>query len=219
MANIAPAGIINLLKEPDSNNQTWIDLVNAFEQVVTDNIEHPIQSLETIRYITIDADQDILQRTARMLGFDVTQDVLNLNSESLTKVVTQLAMYPDKNGTEIFNKFIDLILNSTTTINNLYTTDYMNFSKTHGTLIHEGGKWFKTTHIELSVEILSSALDKFSPGLFRRILGVFYNFCPIALVIKHFYFIITFKDEDYPGGKAFGLGVLLPPVEKIVVVE
>jgi hypothetical protein len=199
------ADLLDLAVPIVTSNPTWADMLDVFAQVMDTNVENPVAQLEKIRFIGENSDDNILQYTARLLGFDLTQDVLNLNADNLTKIATQLSMYPDSNGTEIFVKFIDLVLNATTEVENLYTKDYVNFYlEPQGPLVDEGGVWFKTTHIELGVALLGLEELQLGPGvsLIGRIKELFYDFAPAALVIERFNLIEVFPTSDIAFGAA-----------------
>jgi hypothetical protein len=189
--------IKDLTVELVAQNPIWTDLLEAFEAVMKANVEAPLQQLEKIRYLDPGTEQEILQKTVRMLGFNPTQDVLDMSSNNLTRLVTQLSLYPDYNSTILFEKFIDLLLNAVTTVEYLYTKDYASFYPYPlGPLITEGGPWYKSTHINLYVELLNpKALENSSDtrSVFKRILDVFYEFCPISLVVKDLFFTINYQ--------------------------
>jgi hypothetical protein len=210
---LIPELAISLFKESD----TWRALLEAFDNMLQINVDAPLRELEKIRYLDPDSDKEIIKNTVRLLGFDVTQDVLNLNNENLTKIVTQIPMYPDHNSSVLFKNFIDVLLGGVTEIEYLYTKDYLNFYPTPGgSMITEGGRWFKTTHINVGISLDQLSLLGVTDGelLFKKVLNIFYTFTPIALVIKHFYFIISIKDEQWLGGKAFGFGIRLFDAEE-----
>lgn len=197
--------LTNILRE----NPTWRDLASAIQQVFAANVEDPIDQLAKLRWVRRETDPSVLEQSARMLGFDLTQDVLSLNAQNLTKIVTQLPHYPDHNSTRYFVNFIDMLLNATTDVRYLYTQDYTNFVETPGgPLVIDGGDWFLTTHIELNLGLLNldSLLLADGESLFTRIKDLFHTFSPVALVIERFYFVIVIPDQDWVGGKAFGVG-------------
>ncbi len=203
------ASIKELLTNTLGDNKTWAELVDAAAQVMEVNVEDPIDQLTKIRYIRRDTDPNVLALSARMLGFDLTQDVLYLNAENLTKIVTQLPHYPDHNSTKYFINFVDMILNAVTDVRYLYTKDYADFvEQPNGRLVIDGGEWFLTTHIELNIGLLhlDSLLLADGESLFSRVKALFHNFAPIALVIERFYFTIIIDDKDWVGGSAFGIG-------------
>jgi hypothetical protein len=207
--DIKRAGIRDLLTNVLKENSTWRDLAAATAEVFETNIEDPIDQLAKIRWIRRDTDPKILENAARMLGFDLTQDVLYLNAENLTKIVTQLPHYPDHNSTRYFSNFIDMLLNAITDVRYLYTKDYVNFEEQPGgPLVIDGGQWFLTTHIELNLGLLhfDSLLLADGESLYSRVRELFYSFAPISLVIERFYFTIVFDDKDWVGGSALGIG-------------
>lgn len=212
--DVKRADLRDLLTNILAENQTWADLAEAVSHVFASNIEDPIDQLAKLRWIRRETDPSVLEQSARLLGFDLTQDVLYLNAENLTKIVTQLPHYPDHNSTRYFTNFIDMLLNATTDVKHLYTKDYVNFAEQPGgPLIIDGGEWFLTTHIELNIGLLhlDSLVLADGQSLFSRIRELFHTFSPVALVIERFFFVITTPDKDWVGGKAFGVGAAYQP--------
>lgn len=206
---VTRAGVNDLLTNILSENQTWRDLGDAVNFVYSANVEEPIDQLAKLRWVRRDTDPSVLEQSARLLGFDLTQDVLSLNAESLTKIVTQLPHYPDHNSTKYFTNFIDMLLNAMTDVRYLYTKDYINFfEEAGGPLIVDGGDWFLSTHIELNLGLLhlDGLLLADGESLFTRVKQLFHSFSPVALVIERFYFVIVIGDKDWVGGKAVGVG-------------
>lgn len=209
MDSIKRASIKDLLTNTLRENKTWRDLAESVDYVFSSNIEDPIDQLAKVRWIRKETDPSILEQSARLLGFDLTQDVLSLNAENLTKIVTQLPHYPDHNSTQYFTNFIDMLLNAMTEVKYLYTKDYINFhEQPTGPLVIDGGEWFLTTHIELNLGLLhlDSLLLADGESLYTRVKNLFHSFAPVALVIERFYFAIVISDRDWVGGKAFGIG-------------
>lgn len=219
MVTFAPtkpnADIHDILSPSLAGNQTWADMADVFGQVMFSNVEDPISQLENIRSISQKSDTEVLQLTARLLGFDVSQDVLNLNAENLTKIVSQLSHYPDQNGTETFYKFIDLVLNANTDVIVLHTQDYVNFVRplaspatgkldlSPGQRLIDGGRFFRTTHIELRLDIPKAASLNLGVGqtLFERVHELFYNFAPTTLVIDYTVFVVRFGSGTWMNNK------------------
>ena len=194
------ASTVDLLVEMLKNNQVWADLAEAFNAVIDLNVDDLIRELERIRFITQDSDQELLKTTARMLGFDASQDVMNLNSDNLTRLVSQLPLYPDQNSTKYFSNFIDVLLNSSISVDYLYTEDYVNFyDEPTGPLITEGGSWFKTTHIGLTIALLSLSTLLLRPGqtLLGRAKELFYEYAPIPLVVERITFAVVLEEVTF----------------------
>lgn len=185
--SISEAQILDITTSRLKDRDVWAELANAFDEVVRTNIDDPTKQLEVLRYLPPDADEKILSDACRMLGFDLSQDVLNLSVDKFTRIATQLGMYPDSNGTEAFVKFISLMINGICEVEYLWTEDYVNFyTKPKGPLLQDGGRWFKTTHIELSMGFLTLAglQLKASQTLYQRTKEIFYQQAPITLVIE-----------------------------------
>lgn len=193
------AGSADLSVQLVKESPTFTDMLAAFDGMMASNVDAPIEQLDIIRYLDPAADPEIIQRTVRMLGFDASQDIMTMSSTTLTRLVTQLPLYPDYNSTILFENFIDLLLNALTTVEYLYTKDYVNFYPyAKGLMITDGGPWFKTTHVSLYIDMLSPEsldLSAGSKSLYRRILDLFYTFCPIALVLNDFFFVVNYRIE------------------------
>jgi len=207
------ADAIDLAPTVIKANQTWVDMLEAFASMMDSNVESPISQLERIRSIHENADPRVLFETARILGFDLSQDVLNLNSENFIRLVSQLPLYPDQNGTEVFIKFMDLALNAQTRLYNQYTRDYVNFyDSPAGALIVDGGPWFKTTHVRLDLDIRNVEQLTLASGqsLLEKTRELFFIFAPIHLVIEKYAFVVELEPID------FGLGAVVGLVEMTV---
>lgn len=189
------------------STEVWAALGEALTVINASNVDHPVELLERIRHLTQSSEPLVLNGTARMLGFDLGQDVLAMSANSLVKLVSQLPLYPDRNSTEAFSKFIDLLLNAVTEVRYLWTQDYLNFQEQpEGALVIDGGSWFKTTHIELDIALLrQTLLLEAQETLASRVKTLFYKFAPIALVIERLTFVLIFNNSDWQGGSAFGV--------------
>ena len=209
-AEIKQATVMDLVSgTPASEIPLWSALVEGFDTVMQRNVDEPNRQLIELRFLKENFDREILQRTCRMLGFDITQDVLDLQTD-LTKLTSQLPLYADHNGTYLFEKFIELLLNGECEIDHLwaqvYQSDldhYYDWTATPQTdtskLVYRGGNWIRTTHIDLRIGLLygATSLDSIvlRPGqtLFQRVVEIFYDYAPIALVIRYFWFIVKVK--------------------------
>lgn len=192
----SPVHLTELVPDLVSNETTWKDLLEVLDSFHKEQITIPALELERIRFLRT-RDSEILQRTVRMLGFDLSSDILSLNSIGLQRLVHLLPLYHEQNGTEKFQKFLSFLLGREITYNQLYTRDYRNFYyKPLSALIIDGGSWYKTTHIDVNVDVsgLSEQLIiRPDQNIRDRLTEIFYAFCPINLVIKHLYFVINLK--------------------------
>lgn len=205
---INEAQVVDITTSRLTDKQVWLDLAEAFDAVIQANVDDPIKQLELIRYFPPNTDQTILAAACRMLGFDLTQDVLNWSVDKFTRLVTQLGLYPDTNGTEEFTKFISMAVNGNCSVQYLYTQDYVNFyTKPRGTMIDDGGRWFKTTHVILAMSFLTLVGLSLKPKqtLYGRMIELFYQQDPITLVVDR----MEFSSEERCD-IAFG-AVVIPP--------
>jgi hypothetical protein len=184
---ISEAEILDIVTSRLKDKQVWTDLASAFDQMILANVDDPIAQLEVLRFLPPDADQNILADACRMMGFDLTQDILNLSVEKFSRLATQLGMYPDTNGTEAFTAFISLMINGFCDVTYLWSEDYVNFyPEPKGPTIDQGGRWFKTTHVEMAMgfESLDGLVLKKGESLYHRLLGIFNQRNPVTLVIE-----------------------------------
>ncbi len=215
---------------PLSNKQTWIDAADAFQDMLGRNVDGTIQQVLDIRQLRDTFDVEILKQTCRMLGFDVTKDVLDTHTD-LTKIVTQLPLYADQNGTKLFPEFIELALNGTVQVQNTFNeinplnpTYYKKpfYPEAQGPNVVDGGNWYETTHINLSIGLLvtTEQLKSISlkPGqtLRQRTQELFYSLAPINLVVNKFYFVNTIKTKFMIGAAITTAGSMM---RKTVVAE
>jgi hypothetical protein len=72
-----------------------------------------------------------------------------------------------------------------------------------GPLLIEGGNFFKTTHIELRVNIPNSSQLSIGIGqtIMDRIQTLFYNFAPAPLVIELLTMVVIFANTDWYNSK------------------
>ena len=195
------------------SNLVWADFVEAFAAIMSVNVDGPTDKLTKLRFLQPLTEQALLQGTARMLGFNPAKDMLDMNSDTMTKLVTQLPMYPDYNSTVYFENFIDLLLNATTQVAYLFSKDYVNFyDAPQGTLVTDGGEWFQTTHIGLSIELHGTLTDQYGQSYLSRILELFYQYCPIVLVLEHLFFTINYE-------VGYGYAAVLRPPELEITLE
>lgn len=193
---------------PAAETAVWGSLIEAFDAVLQRNVDEPNRQLAELRFLRDAFDRSILQQTCRMLGFDITQDVLDLQTD-LTKLTTQLPLYADYNGTVAFEKFIELLLNSECEIEHLWAQvykedldhyyDWTTAPPALSDLVYNGGNWIKTTHIDLKMSLMNGAADFNSvvlkPGqtLFQRVVEIFFDYAPVSLVLRNFWFIVKVR--------------------------
>lgn len=223
MTTIQNGTVGDLLVDVMSDQQVWADLTEAFNAVDSLNVAAPVKALEQIRFLFPNADPEILYGVVRMLGFDVHKDLLSVNADNLTKLATQLSKYADVNGTTDFIHFIDLLCSAQSTVTYLYTKDYVNFHSTPGgPMIHEGGPWFATTHIDVMMMMFgleTMVLAGDGLNLAKRAQLIFEKFQPAELVIRNFGIGVIIDDPQWIGAQgAFGIALKLTTGAKEVTI-
>lgn len=197
MAQVSKVTVGDLTPLLLRERQVWADLVETMGSVFEYNVENPIRQQERLRFLNSETDNFTLTETCRMLGFDISQDVLDFNTSKLLRIVTQLARYQDHNGTQLFSNFLDMLLNAQTNVVYLWTNDYKNFyDRAHGPLVVDGGDWYSVTHVEVVMAFFidNAVLQNVvlnagsSVTFYQRVKKLFYLFAPITLVIERFYF-------------------------------
>jgi hypothetical protein len=194
----------DLLSSYYKDRQVWVDFASAVEDVFFQNIETPTRQIEELRFLKENTDEAVLVETCRLMGFDLTQDILNLSVSRFTSIVNQLPLYNDYNGRDEFTKFLGLILGSPCHIIPLYTQDYDKFeSKPQGLMLYEGGNWYKSTHVDFVVKRDNLMYVELSAGqtLLSRAIEIFYDQAPITLVIHRLIFYTDLYADLVMGAK------------------
>lgn len=187
------ANTLNLFTPYLREVPVWKEFMETVDALLDSNVVSPIRELEKLRFLTADSEQTVLMETCRLLGFDLSQDILASNVNPFTRIATQLAMYSDYNGTQQFKQFLSLILGGYCEVTYLFSDDYEDFyAEPGGKLITEGGVWFQTTHVELDVGLSTLAGINLPPGqsLAQRVKIIFYDQAPITLVIERLNFVV-----------------------------
>lgn len=198
------------------NEPTWSEFMEGLADVIQEQIREPIGEIEDIRHIVETTDPEIVSRTIKQLGFDIPADLIRHNAERLAKSVYMLALIHEKSGTEDFVKGVRFVLGRDIELSHTYTQDYENFYRQPaGPLIKEGGDWYKTTHVDLGMELIPSDINMILPvgkNLSDRLIDAYFEFAPINHVIREFYFML--KSQMFLGiaGK-----VVFYPVDFITI--
>tara|TARA_B100000700_G_scaffold101966_1_gene114992 strand:+ start:38157 stop:44120 length:5964 start_codon:yes stop_codon:yes gene_type:complete len=195
----------SLVPELYSNNQTWMEFMEALADTIQEQIRDPIKEIEDIRHIVDGTDPQIVANTIKQLGFDIPADLVAHNADRLAKSVYMLSLFHERSGTSDFVKGIRFVLGRDVNVSNLYTNDYVNFyEEPWGPLIADGGDWYKTTHINLNMEILPSDANMVLPvgkTLSDRLMDAYFEFAPINHVVRTFYYTIQLQSTIGVAGK------------------
>lgn len=188
-----------------SNQQTWLEFMEALADVIQEQIRDPIGEIEDIRHIVEGTDPEIISNTIKQLGFDIPYDIIEHNSERLAKSVYMLSLFHEISGTSDFVKAVRFVLGRDVDLRNLWTNNYVDFyPEPQGPLLSDGGDWYKTTHIDLGMELLPSDRNLVLPEgktLADRLMDAYYEFAPINHVIRDFYFLLPTKATIGLAGK------------------
>lgn len=210
--NIGEAGVLDITTPLLKDRDVWRELSEAFNEVMKANVDEPIRQLEFVRFLSPDADPEVMANVCRMLGFDLSQDILNMSQDKFTSLASQLGRYPDTNGTKDFTEFISLITNGNCSVEYLWTKDYVNFStEPQGITLEAGGDWFMTTHVNLLMGFssLQGLQLRDDQTLGQKIVEIFYQQAPATLVIKDKTFTVDIEVEE------IGFGVSMYEVERV----
>lgn len=158
MKSNAQAFLIDFIED----NPAWAELFQIIDEHNDEANLTTIQELLDIRRINGDTNDVLAEEAIRQLGINVTRDMLSYRLPSLKRVIDCLPDWQQVSGTTQWNKFVGMLLGGQFDTTRLYTADYQTFLPTPlGTLIQDGGNWYKTTHASLEVDahLINSGLD------------------------------------------------------------
>lgn len=174
-------------KQPDviTERQVWQELFGEAFDIMDEYIRDPAKQLAGLRTITPDTDVKIVQYTLNQLGFDIPRDLVEEHSEIIRKFIHMLPLYQEIAGTQDYPRFISFLLDRSIDVKDLYTRDYCTFTQRPlGALNIDGGDWYITTHILLSIQWKETDTDRLN--IEQRLLDLFYQFAPIQTVVQHY---------------------------------
>lgn len=186
--------------------QPWFsDFTEVYAEVLNDRIRYPIAQLENIRLIDSDTDPYVVLQTLKQYGFDLPSDFIRHNLNRLGNSLSQLVLYAERSGANDYAHTLSYIFGRSVDSTGLYTNDYVNFyPQAYGTLQVDGGDWYKTTHIELGMQMLASDYSLLLPRgktIKDRFLDAFYEFAPWNIVVERFYFNIDVGAQLFISGR------------------
>ena len=185
----------DILVELLAENPTFNNMCGAIDNVFGANINYPTDQLLRLRSLTQADDISLRQNTMRMLGYDVSRDFITLNGDISQLPSYMFSLYYLHAHSNDFWRFISYVLGKDVVVTPLYTNDYLSFyDKPYGTLNVDGGDWYLTTTVDVSIDIdgLSELVVANIDNIFQnRVLDLFYEFSPINLVIRNFMFSLS----------------------------
>jgi hypothetical protein len=107
------------------------DYISASDETLLDQVDMPIVELGRLRQITIDTHPEIVSRTSKLLGFDLSKFSWLLSGTFLNYVI-YLSRYKSVAGTDKFMLLLNFLLKQrdptdTWTLTQLYTRNYLLF--------------------------------------------------------------------------------------------
>lgn len=143
-------------------NIVWSELFEVLGEVNDETVLAALEKLLHLRKIDADTSTDVVEESVRMLGLNLERDIMQMRSGTFQKVFDTLPDYAQSVGTSDWTSFCAFLLGSQFEVAPLYTKDYVTFVPTPlGTLIQDGGQWYKTNHVDLMVDssLIQRGLD------------------------------------------------------------
>lgn len=144
------------------DNPAWEELFETMGEANDALNLATIQQLLDIRRINNNSSIELVEESLRQLGINVSRDMMTYRVDAYRRVFDALPDYNLVSGTKNWSKFVSMLLGAQFDTERLYTADYQTFLPTPlGTLIQDGGTWYRTTHVDLSVDahVIDSGLD------------------------------------------------------------
>tara|TARA_B100000214_G_scaffold10058_1_gene7304 strand:- start:87341 stop:92188 length:4848 start_codon:yes stop_codon:yes gene_type:complete len=140
--------LVDVLKE----NELWSTFADIAQRVFDRNIGNPLKEFANIRNIDQDTDSVFVERAIRQAGLNLTHDFFEQNREKLTRSFYQLIKFWEVDGNPDYPKFIKFLLGRDFDEQVLYTNDDVDLYHQHGTLLPDGGDWYSSSHVDLSID-------------------------------------------------------------------
>lgn len=195
----------------------WGSFLEALQDFQEAHVRGPLRMLQEIRDIKATTDIAFVKQALADMGITLPPDMI-VNPERLYNSVYMIPLLHEVLGRESAYKAISYILGRRVVVYDLYTEDYVKFYEApYGPLRIDGGTWYKTTHINLEMQMVGSDTNMLLPTgttLKDKFLSAFFTLAPINIVVDQFFFIIEVENRD-----DFGIqGVVYKqPVRRIVV--
>lgn len=186
--------------------QPWYtDFATSYAKMVNGLIRYPAYQLESIRSVDVlSLDPVVAKQTMHQYGINLPEDFIEHNYQNLVSMLPYLAQYGERSGTVDSEKLITAILGRRVNITPLYTSNYEDFhSRPQGPMQVDGGDWFKTTHVDLAMQVVPSDSRLAIPRrqtLQDRFLQAYYEFAPWSSVLNSFMFQYVTKAKLHLSG-------------------
>lgn len=135
------------------DNPAWEELFETLGEANDALNLSTIQQLLDIRRINSNSTQELAEESLRQLGINIARDMMTYRIDTYRRIFDSLPDYNLVSGTKSWPKFVAMLLGGQFDAQRLYTADYQTFLPTPlGTLVQDGGQWYKTTHVDLTVD-------------------------------------------------------------------
>lgn len=140
------------------SNPAWPELADIMSKVNDSTVLAQVEALLNIRNVTDQTDVSMIERSIRMAGVNISAGLLRSQAVRLGAAFDSIVGYRDVVDSEYWDRYCAFLLDDVFKSSRLWTADYGTFHRDpQGTKVIDGGKWYKTTHVEL--EVGSSAID------------------------------------------------------------
>lgn len=177
----------------------WGSFLDALQDFYEAQVRNPLRQLQEIRDIKATTDTAFVKQALADMGITVPPDMI-VDPERLYNSVYMIPLLHEVLGRESAYNAISFVLGRRVKVYDLYTEDYVNFYETpYGPLRIDGGTWYKTTHINLEMQMIGSDTTMLLPAgttLKDKFLAAFYSLAPINIVVDKFYFLIEVENKD-----------------------
>ena len=140
------------------SNPAWPELADIMSTVNDTAILAQVDELLQIRNVTDQTDLTTIERSIRMAGVNISAGLLRSQAVRLGAAFDSIMGYRDVVDSEYWDRYCAFLLDDVFKSSRLWTSDYSTFHRDpQGTKVIDGGKWYKTTHVEL--EVGAAAID------------------------------------------------------------
>lgn len=185
------------------NHIVWKDYASGIDTLCDQHINTVIEPMKWVRAIDIpNATTDAKSTSYQVIDyadwdtFDFKTEIHRLNfaglpitnpgalrQEDIRRLVQNLGMYWYEKGKGTFVDFIGYCLNAKTSIQKLWTNDYITFypegDSAIGTTVMDGGSWYPTSHVRLTFDSTAFLATSIS-----NVTKLFYDLSPYNLVLE-----------------------------------
>lgn len=178
-----PYSWANMLPEDMRKQPGW----KTIGTVATEWLDGWAAKNDTLRMarlpVTEDAHRIMLARMGHPFETDMTPYAMGI-----AKLPDQIAAWSSVAGTSRWVRFVGFLLGTAVRVKPLYTRDYRTFfPQPLGTKVMHGGEWYKTTHVDVEINLRSLRVNtrpRAGQSLEARVLEVVTRYKPVQLRLR-----------------------------------